>query len=243
MELSTSLVSFFLNYKRVLKYLVPVFFVALFMTLRVSLAGDKAETDFLSAHLAYNAWNEGEELDTVFLTNLKTYMKKHPELDHRYEKPVLQRLMAHGELKLSLPIIEKGLAKVVERSSYYDRFGQVSLLVANGHLEKALAESEALKNDLMYDNEFWEVSKKEHRGSLLFAFNLMRIAMLNQSLEKTSEEYAAWRELKCFASWEEGEVALDRAVLDKEAFSTLEKHFSDHGITLKDYIQFRERSI
>jgi len=232
-----------MNYKKLLKYLVPVFFLVLFVTLRVSLAKGKAETDFLSAQLAYNAWDEGEGLDTVFLTNLKTYMKKHPELGQRYEKPMLQRLIAHGESKLSLPMIEKALTKVIEKPSYYDRFGQASLLVANGHLDKALLESEQLKNDLIYDREFWETNKKPYRGSFLFAFNLLRIAMLNQSLAKNSEEYAAWREFKCYARWENGEVALAPETLDKRAFLALEKHFNDHGITLKDYIHYREKTI
>jgi hypothetical protein len=243
MSASVSIFSFLANYKKVLRVLLPAFFLVMFIVLRVSLAKDKAETDFLSARLAYEVWEEGEGLDTVYLANLKTYIKKHPELSQRFENPMLQRFIAQGETKLSVPLIEKALGKVIEKPSYYDRFGRASLLITNGLTEKALNESLLLKNDLILDSDFWRESQRKHRGSVLFAFNLLRVAMLYQSLHKTNEEYAAWREFKRYAKWEEGETSLDTEMLDPYAFALLENHFKDQALTLRDYIHFRERSL
>lgn len=230
----------FADYKRSLVLLIPFFLVMLLLIFKFSAYKTKAERDFLAVKNAYLKWENSQELENDSFQMLRGLIKKHPELVAPYETLIIQKILALGAEKKARPFIEN-LAKRVS-DSYYTQFSKATLSIAEGDLDRALQEAFSLKEKMLSDKNFWEGQKTPHFGSILFAFNLLRIAILSQSLERGEDELIAWKELKDYARWSGGS---DKTLvnLDREAFDILLQHFTDQNLSIKDYIKYREAKI
>ena len=151
-------------------------------------------------------------------------------------------MIAAGDGKLSVPLIEKGLLSSSAHTNYYDQFSANSLLIAKGGYEEALASAYTLKQKMERDELFWEDTASKYRGSTLFAFNLLRIAMLCQKLENKSDELAAWSAFRVYAGWKAPEADQFQAPVNRDAFAQLYNHFAHRKVSLEDYIRFREKA-
>lgn len=228
------------NYKRFLVLLIPFFLVFLFVIFKTSLYRAKSEGEFLAAKNAYLKWENSQELENSDFRTLKGLIKRHPELVAPYETLIIQKILALGKEKKAQPFIENLSKRIAD--SYYTQFSKTTFLITEGEFEKALQEAFSLKERMLSDKSFWEGQKTPHFGSILFAFNLLRIAILSQSLEKGEEELVAWKELKDYARWssESDKMFVN---LDRGAFDVLLKHFTDQNLSMKDYIKHREAKI
>ena len=233
----------FANYKRFLILLIPFFLLALFIIFKFSLYGAKSEAEFLSAKSEYIQWEKSKDLEDSHFQTLKELMRKHPELAVPYESLIIQKILALGKEKKAASFIENLLKRRADKpSTYYTQFAETTLLIEKGGVEKALQEAISLKETMLSDKNFWESQKTPHFGSVLFAFNLLRVAMLSKNLGKEEEELVAWRELKHYAKWDQ-EAGKTFANLDKGAFDALLNHFTDQGLSIKDYIRHREAKL
>ena len=231
------------NYKKHLKYLIPLFFLILFVTLKLFMVKGKAETDYLSAKYAFEKWQQGKSFDNALLRNLRTLIRKHPELAAKYDKAMLQQMIAAGDKKLADPLLEATANSTTALSNFYEQFSQISLLIAKEEYREALHASLYLKTEMESSTDFWADKAKKYRGSTLFAFNLMRRAMLCQKLGMGDEEIKAWKEFKMYAGWGSSDDTKCIAPVNKDAFSQLYNHFAHHKVTLDDYIRYREISL
>lgn len=231
------------NYKRFLLLLIPFFLLALFIIFKFSLYKTKAEGEFVSAKNAYLQWESGKELESSHFETLKGLIRKHPELAAPYESLIIQKVIALGKEKSESSFVESFLKKNSHKPrTHYTHFAKTTLLIEKGEVEKALQEALSLKEEMLSDKIFWESQKTPHFGSILFAFNLLRVAMLSKNLERQEDELVAWRELQQYAKWdEEGEKNLPN--LDKKAFDALLQHFTDQNLSIKDYIKHREAKL
>lgn len=228
------------NYKGFLFLLIPLFLLSLFIIFKFSLYDSKAERDFLSAKNAYLQWEKSKESDNNHFQILRGFIKKHPELAVPYESLIIQKLLTLGKEAKTTSFIESFLKRQSTKpETYYTQFAHATLMIEKGDIVKALEKSLSLKEAMLADKNFWESQKTPHFGSVLFAFNLLRVAMLSKNLQKNEEELVAWRELKRYAKWDQDN---DKSItnLDNDAFDVLLSHFTHQDISLKDYIKHRE---
>ncbi|MCH9630094.1 MAG: hypothetical protein S4CHLAM37_00870 [Chlamydiia bacterium] len=238
-SLSFKLSTYLLDYKRFLIFIIPFFLIVFFLIFKMSVAKSKAEGDFLAAKASFAKWQSDSALDSVHLQTLKGVIKKHPELAAPYESQIIQKMLALGEEKKSRHYVENLLKRAANRpNSYFTKFSKSSLLIEKGEKATALERSIRLKEEMLSDARFREISMKY--GSTLFAFNLLRIAMLSQALELSDKELVAWRELVDYAKWDSAGNVSPAIQLDPKAFDELLTHFTDKNLSLKDYIKYRE---
>lgn len=236
------------NYKRFLFLLIPFFLLALFVIFKISLRASHTQQDFLVVKKAYTQWESSQNFDSNVLQTLKGWVKKRPELVVPYEARIVQRLLAFGQIGEVHPLVDHVLTRAAQHgSTYYTQFAKTTLLIEtatkSADLEKALQTSLALKQAMIADEQFWEGQKMPGFGSLLFAFNLLRIALVSKALGKTEEELVAWRDLKGYARWGAQEEDKETRYMDKGAFQQLASHFAEGGVSLQDYIKYRESAI
>ena len=217
---NTKILNFLLDTKKQLFVTLPVILClggALFL---LGVKKKNFEKEFAQAKTLFLEWEKAEGVDANGLAKLKKVIHKHPELRSVYDNMIIQRQLSLGEVDKEL--IEKAFSRGHFSSKLYEDFAKNSVLIAEGDYEKALASALELKASIPED--------KSHYGVYLQAFNLLRIAMLHQELGQNSQELVAWDELRSFA-------------LKNKEFHSLLSHFTDRGITLDDYITYRQASL
>ncbi len=219
--------------------------------------------DYISAESAYRKWSESQE----GFEKLEKLIRKHPELYQKYEGAIAQRLLLQTtesflpktESSKEVRPVSKGsagssadslirkyaasaLRRVGDFSPYYIRFSKESLLIGEGKLKEALEGAKKLKADMDKDEVFWsEGSQIIRHGSLLYAYNLLRIAMLEKTAGSLDGELAAWKEFKHNAGWL-GTVPSGKSY-DPDAYLLLQQNFQKSDISLRDYVAYREKMI
>jgi hypothetical protein len=189
--------------------------------------------DFLAAEMAYLRW-EGNSF-----TQLQRLLKKHPELHAKYDGGIAQKLLSSSESGLAASYGKSALRRMKDVSFYHTQFSEGSLLMANEQFSEALAKAKELKTLMEQDDAFWEQKSQIVRhGSILFAYNLLRIALLEKVAGTPAHEWAAWQDLKKHAGWGEDKQA--SKAYDPEAFRLLQENFQSEEISLTDYIRYRE---
>ena len=217
---NTKFLNFLLDTKKQLLITLPV---TLCLGGALFLLGAKKknfEKDFAQAKTLFLEWEKAENAESSELVNLKKVINKHPELRSVYDNMIIQRQLSLGNIDSEL--IEKAFDRGHFSSELYEDFAKNSVLIAEGNYEKALANAIELKGAIPENTT--------HHGVYLQAFNLLRIAMLHQELGHGVKELVAWDTLRSFA-------------LKNNEFHSLLSHFTDRGITLEDYISYRQANL
>ena len=211
--------------KKHLTLVLPLVLLGLLFSFKFAASRRGSEADFVAAHVAFTTWErDGDEKSFEKLTGL---MSKYKELERTYDGKVVQKLIAKGDFEHAFPMASRTLKRSSDLAASYTQFGKTTLLIGKKDYKAALKESEDLKERLL--------SSEEERGSLLFGFNLLRIAFLHQKLGQREEELLAWKQLKHYAGWDGNEPALP-----KEAFDKILSHYTESQVNLLDYIRYRE---
>jgi hypothetical protein len=164
-----------------------------------------AEADYFSAQNALYHFQNGSAKS---LEKLQKTILKHPELHQKYDNVINQTLLVQKKSSLDLR----------QENSEYDLYSNVSILISQGKYNQALAKTLELK-DMISQNE-----QDLPYGKDLYAFNQLRIALLNQTLEQSEGELTAMQELKNIAQSNKKILGI----------------FSKENISLLDYIKERE---
>ncbi len=190
---------------------VATFFIA-FQAIGRMHAPPKAK--FLAANQAFEKWlNLGEGFD-----KLERALAVHPELETKFGARVAERFIVQNEADKAEPFANRVLARVGKQSPGHAAFAEGSLLIAKGDLPEALKQSVSLKSELKED-------------SLLYGFNLVRIASLCRALHVQDQEAASLKDLSTYM-----EKNHDESLMLTECF-----HEGD--ITLTDYIAKRKSEV
>jgi hypothetical protein len=198
-----------------------------------------SQVDFLAAEIAYRHW-EGQKGED--LAKLEKIIKNHPELHAKYDASIAQKLLNTSESGLARGYGQATLKRIGDFSSYYTDFSEGSLLIAESHLTDALQRAKRLKEELQNDEVFWKKrSQFVRHGCILYAYNLLRIAMLEKAAGTPEGELAAWREFKENAGWLEAEPNVK--TYDPEAYLLIQENFKSQEISLIDYIRHRENTL
>lgn len=191
--------------------------------------------DYLAAEKTFNEWS-GDRNDK--LIKLQKILKQHPELHAKYDGRIAQKLLVNSEHGLASSFSKATQKRIGEFSPYYTAFSNCSLLIAEKKFEKALEESQTLKQSLDQDLTFWKTqSDLVRHGGILYGYNLLRIAFLQQLTGNKPGELAAWKEFKREAGWLETEAPTKN---DSESFELISQNFQKNDVSLKDFIHYRE---
>ena len=117
---------------------------------------------------------------------------------------------------------------------YYEEFAAITLQISRGDYSAALKQSQELKQKLLKD----ATTAKQERtfGDILFAYNLLRIAMLEQKSGTPEGEKAAWSEWNSYT-----QASTNTASIRAASFYTLDSLFGEGSLTLGTYIKSREQ--
>lgn len=166
----------------------------------------------LTASAAYDKWaHQGEAFE-----NLEAMLDARPELETKFGALIAKRFIVQNEGDRAEPYAQNVFDRVLKHTPDHAAFANGSLLIAKGSLEEALVESVALKERLS-------------ESSLLYGFNLVRIASLYRETEALEEERIALKELERYLADHEDEGQVIREC------------FRIENTTLDDYIEHRKR--
>jgi hypothetical protein len=204
-------------------------------------AGNKS--DYHEVHRAYKAWASQDTQDQKLFKNLEKPLNHHPELQAKFGNQIAQRLLSLGDVNKANVYAKSALARSQNLTTpYYSRFAKNTLMISQGKFAEALEEAKCLKTDLEKDDVFWESRDKVIRsGTILYAYNLVRIASLERQLGSKEGELKAWDELVQNAGWKD--LPANLKVYDPDAYSLLEQNFTQGDISLLDYIEQRKKEL
>jgi hypothetical protein len=195
--------------------------------------------DYIAAESAYQRW-EGSKGD--HFVQLQKIIRKHPELHAKYDGAIAQKLLSSSESGLATSYGKAVLRRIGDFSPYYKDFSHCSLMIADHREVEALESAKALKASMDADEPFWEKKSAVVRhGCILYAYNLLRIAMLEKTAGTPAGELAAWRELKKNAGWA-GAQPTSKSY-DPEAYLLIQDNFQNQEVSLLDYIKYREENL
>ncbi len=193
---------------------------------------EKAEREYLEADRAFQIFTQNSQGNADPLTtkealkNLHAILQRHPELHAKYDGLIAQTLINRGEVDSAIGYTNLALARTDSESSpFYRDYSQTTLLIGERHYRDALKDALNLQQKMSE-----QLQVKEHLfGDVLFAFNLLRIAALQQELDQKEAELASWEQWKEFVSKS-----------NDSALAQIMETLTVGNIALKDYIETRK---
>lgn len=190
-----------------------------------------AEKNFSSFYTAVSQQKENTPIDTSALDKLESIIASHPELHAKYDAPIAQLLLNIGDVKRAKPYITASLARIGREANereqeYYNSYARTSLTMAEERYAEALVQAIALKEAMKPERD---TEVKVFPSNDLYAFNLLRIAMLTEkTAAASSEELLAWNELKHEEGWNHRPTS--------HPSIALRSHFKEGNVSLLNYI-------
>ena len=175
-------------------------------------------------------------------SKLTQLIAKQPDLGSKYDARIAQELIDRQDYKQAKPFAEAALDRVSkDQIPFYVDYAQITLLIAGHHFEEAIKQSIALKEEILKALSQWNETAKEHSSSeLLFAFNMLRIPLLQQQIGAKVDERQSWDEWKSYSNSESHSLP---STFDTKAFNTVAQLFTDGSVSLNNYIDMRMQMI
>jgi hypothetical protein len=170
-------------------------------------------SQYFAANQAFEKWLiQGEAID-----KLEKAIAAHPELEAKFGALIADRYIVQNEGDKAEPYADSVFKRVLKQSPEHTAFAEGSLQIAKGHLREALVHTVALK-------------ERMDKESILYGFNLVRLASLYRALSVHDQELAALEELEQYMQE------------NQKRGSILAECFNEGGYTLSDYIEGRKQS-
>jgi len=166
---------------------------------------------YLTVNQAFESWMSQ---DGAF-EKLEEELTKHPEMASKFGARIAHELLAKGQVEMAEPFAQGVFNRVFKQTPEHTAFSEGSLLIQKGEFTQALQQSVAL-------------SERLDQSSLLYGFNLVRIASLFRALNDADQELAALEDLEGYIESHEKEANL------------LTRCFQEGSLTLSDYISERK---
>ena len=194
---------------------------------------NKAEADYVNAENDYVIFKRGIAEGTAVATpeeafqRLQQILKARPDLESKYDGLLAQTLINRGNLSEAKVYADRTLARTSrDHLPLYADYAQTTLLIGQEQYKDALLKALQLKQQMLdAASAEGQQAGTQGFGNILFAFNLLRIAMLEQQVGTPEDELKAWQTLKDYA----------------KGFPILQQHFEEGGVSLLNYIEAREK--
>lgn len=182
----------------------------------------EAAIDYLNAEKFFTnfaAKGADAEASQSDLNQLQQILSRYPNLHAKYDGQLAQILIDRSQITEALPFAKLALERThAENAPYYSKYSQTTLVIGEKKYEQALEQARMLQNEL--------TAEKVADDEVLLAFNLLRIAMLQQQLGLKAEERATWLDLQQRSS-------------KSKAFASQLEHLHEGKMTLSEYIAAR----
>lgn len=186
----------------------------------------KDEKDYALVSQEINNLHEKGKTEAA-LEKLDPLLSQHPEIKPSYEGVIAQELLIQGDITLAKPLIGDIFTRVKPLlGTHYFAYSNTSLLLEEGKLEPALQEAYRLKEEIL--NERGENRSFE---GVLYAFNLIRIALIERELNHSPEEKKAWEELRKL------EKGIHEISIPEETAKRIMNHFDEEAAKLSEFIK------
>lgn len=218
-----------------------VFFVLVYRLSSSNASKDEKEYLQASAYFstvmrAPTVSNEAAAQDAF--NGLAALMKSHPELHAAYDGALGQILLNRGQISEAKPFIIDTLKRTQAHDLIsYNNFANATLLISEAKYQEALERSLALQQTMLGNlNQYG--SSDYSFSDVLFAFNLLRIAMLHQELGNKKEELQTWQQWKSYAGLDKSKA---QPLMNSKVFHLIIQQLATGDIALPDYIAHREK--
>lgn len=194
-------------------------------------SGPKAMA-FAEAKRAFAQWMD-RPYDDHRLAGLVHALQKVPQLKERYEPVLAQKLIEGGRGSEVLDLAAKAIALAKTETPLHAAYAETTLLIEQKQYQLSLERAVALKTKM--DSECGISRFMENPalgGALLYGYNLVRIAFLQQELGNGPGEKAAWEELEAFLS-----------LSKKDVVQPISRGLEEKGFSLADYIRERKGAL
>lgn len=211
--------------------LLTVIGIALLLGLVYRYASSKntqAEQDYFQAANAVELLKDSGKAPGA-LTDLQSILARRPELNAKYDGIIAQNLLLANNVEFAKVYASKNFARIQEEvSPLFLAYAKNSLIIEENKPQEALTQALALKEEM---NKLGHENSEPQFGPELYMFNLIRIAMLQHSLNKKQAESKSWEELLQISRLEHP-LKFNSADVEKTI-----SHFNDQGVSLVDFIQ------
>lgn len=192
----------------------------------------KAEENYIALASAASIVNNPEastEKRTAALADLRRLLENSPNLQAKYDGLIAQSLILEKKIDEATPYIEQTFSRVKgEDSPYYIDYSKTSIALAGGKKEEALKEAYLLRDKML---QVEPANRSTQFGGILYAFNLIRIALLEKELQNKDAEKKAWQELKQMGD------STSPVQISREDLQKVMTHFDNEGAKLDLYAQ------
>ncbi len=211
----------------------------------------KIEGDYQSASREFQAFQQAAksgqnlELQDSF-QKLTLIMNQLPDLHAKYDGVIAQTFIDLNDIKQAKPFVLSTLQRVgKDNLPFYNEYAQITLLIGEGQIANAIQRSLALKKEMIQNLEQMEKEPGTQTtepafGSSLYAFNLLRIAFLEQQVGDRAKELESWEEWKMYTSHTNTRPL---PPVDRKAFFNIAQLYNEGALSLDNYIQIRLKSL
>lgn len=207
-----------ISIKNLVRFGVPIALIAAFSISYMGFNKPKRHGDYFAASQAYEAWVAGDQSK---LSELEKMMGFHPELHAKYDHAIASHLIASDQGSDAKSYAQSSLKRAEHASKWHRSFATTTLTIADGDLSNALLQAKALKNEMTPDDI-------EHY-KLVYGFNLLRIAAIEQELNHNEAEKVAIQDIQQFLSRHQNDSEVE----------PITSHFQSGQVSLSDYLQQR----
>ena len=190
----------------------------------------KAEENYLAmasiASIVNNPDAPAEKRATA-LADLRRLLESSPNLQAKYDGLIAQSLISNQKIDEAMPYINQTFSRIKgEDSPYYIDYSKTSIALASGKKEDALKEAYALRDKML---QVAPADRSVQFGGILYAFNLIRIALLEKEFQNKDAEKKAWQELQQMSD------SASTISISKQDLHRVMTHFDNEGAKLDLY--------
>lgn len=160
-----------------------VFVLIVSFAYRYSMQQKKAKEDLLFKDTVYGKWFK-DPMNSEHFEELTKLLDRNRDMHKNYDAPIAQKLMEIGEINKARSFSKVPLKRLKEDFPLYAIFVENSILIAEKKYSDALEKSYAIQD------------KIKDKECLLNIYNLLRIALLEKTLQHAEKEFAVLNELK-----------------------------------------------
>lgn len=200
---------------------------------------NRAEEDYLnaetlSAKLQLPLLTDDDRIsNTQAYEQLSQIINSRPELQAKYDGLIAQALISQGKIQEALPIAERNLQRIgKDNLPFYNDYSNATLLMAQQQYDQALKLTTQTQSHMQAQaKEATDENTPRSFGDTLYAFNTLRIAVLQQNAHNSAEANKAWESLMQSYNGQGG------VVTNKRAVEAVVAHIDDTGVSLASYIE------
>jgi len=203
---------------------VSLYGAALFGVIILAIAyftNSSTEKQTVAAQQAFDRWKQSPD-DAALEKKMRKALANTPQLKKALQAEIAQTMLAAGWVGASEMMAEHCIEQLKKESPLHASFAATTFLIEKRQYQTALEQAVSLKQKLK-------------AGSILHAYNLLRIALLQKQLSNKPGELAAWKEVKTLF-----DAKTDASSLLEANF---QKRSGKKSFALTDFIAQREKTL